>query len=218
VFLNHMVRKLLVLLVACTALSPVAPAIAKKEKRTCRPRHAYTIVADRQVRVYAVVQPEYRTVFACYRPTGRRIELGSFDPHDVDYPYSVTVRLSGRLVGSISSYDDKYGNGSYHLVVRDVKTRAVLHRASQSGSTAYEGEVAWTAFWLVMDRHGSVAWIAEGDGADGSRTYAVFKSDATRGSERLDLGPAIDPNSLRRDGRTVTWRNADQTRTATFER
>jgi hypothetical protein len=193
-------------------------AAEAKPKRTCHPRHAYTMVANRQVRVYAVVHPyDYRDVFACYRRTGKRFELGTFDPHDVDYPYHVTVRLSRRMVGWISSYDDRYGNGWYDIYVRDARTHALLHHARQEGNSEDPGG-SWNADALVMDRAGSIAWIATGSNPDRTYNYEVFKSDTTRAEQTLDSGPEIDPKSLRRDGKTVTWVKGGSTRTARFLR
>jgi hypothetical protein len=209
-------RMFLTLSLVALALPVVSQADAKRG-RACDPRHSYTLEANRQVRVYAVVE-RYgpHVVWACERQTGRRFRLGAFDPHDPDFPNHVLVRLSGRLVGSLSSFYDHYGNTDFLVVVRDVSSGAVLHRAHKEGNDMY-GETGWSPSKLVMDRAGSVAWTAWGF-TTGTVTGYVFKSDTTRWGEMLASGPDIDPKSLRRGGRTLTWNDGGAEQTARFAR
>jgi hypothetical protein len=186
--------------------------------RACDPRHSYTLAANQQVRVYAVVAADGpHVVWACHRHSGRRFRLGAFDPHDPDFPNHVLFRLAGRLVGSISSFYDHYGNTEFHLVVRDASTGTVLHRAHKDGNDMYEGETGWIPSRLVMDRAGSVAWTALGT-APHTLTGYVFKSDTTSWGEMIASGPRIDPKSLRRGGRTFTWNDGGAAHTARFAR
>jgi hypothetical protein len=214
-----MVRALVTSVLTASALLVVSAAEAKP-KRMCDPPHSYTLAANREVRVYAVLlADEGRDVWACYRHTGRRFNLGSFEPHDVDYPYDVMFRLTGRLVGSLASYSDRYGEGDFRVVVRDTKTGAVLHRAHKEGSYTLDPSFpAWYPSRFVMDRAGSVAWTATTDSSDGTRVNYVFKSDTTEWGEQVDAGTDLDPGSLRRHGRMVSWTKGGATRTAQFAR
>jgi hypothetical protein len=198
------------------ALLVVSDAGAERG-RACDPRHSYTLAANRQVRVYAIVESSGpHVVWACHRHTGRRFLLGGFDPHDPDLPDHILVRLRGRLVGSVSSYYDHYGNTKFVVLVRDVTTGAILHRAQKEGNDEY-GETGWSPSRLVMDRAGSVAWTAFG-ATSHTETGYVFKSDSTRWGETVASGPHIDPRSLRRDGRTFTWNDGGTPQRARFAR
>jgi hypothetical protein len=199
------------------ALFAVSHADAKP-RRVCDPRHSYTVTANRQVRIYAIVHRDGpHVVWACHLHTARRFRLGAFDPHDPDFPDHVLVRLAGRLVGSVSSYYDHYGNTKFVVVVRDVGTGTILHRAQKEGNDTFDGEANWSPSRLVMDRAGSVAWTATGNTSHTATAY-VFKSDTNRWGETIASGPDIDPRSLRRHGRTFTWNDGGAVQSARFSR
>ena len=202
-----------------TSVLLVAARAEASSHPVCAPRHSFTVAANREVRVYAVVD-HYggRTVWACYLRTERRFKLGTFDPHDIDYPDRVKVRLAGRLVGSLTSHRDHYGEGDLQVVVRDVRTGTILHRAEKQGNDLQEGAPAWDPARFVMDRAGSVAWTATATEVDGAQTYYVFESDSTRWAQQADAGPDLDPESLRRHGKTLTWTKGGTTRAAQFVR
>jgi hypothetical protein len=208
-----------VLLSLAALALPGAGAAGARSHRACDPRHSYTLTANSEVRVYVVLDKYgFREAWACYRGSERRFDLGSYDPHDPDYPYHLRVRLAGRLVGALTDYNDRYGEGDFHLVVRDVKTGKILHRADKMGNSGYEGAPGWWPSRFVMDRAGSVAWTASASSYDGSYEYYVFRSDTTRWGEILDSGPEVDGRSLRRHGKTFTWTHGAKRRTARFVR
>jgi len=201
----------LAVLLACAA--GTVPGVAKT-KPHCRPHRSRTVVQSRSVRVYVLDH----LVFACHRRSGERYDLGVRAPRDLDQPSDVRVRLQGRIVGWVATSSDRYGNEDYLVKSLDVSTGVTLHEYGNGGSTMQDPGIGWTAHSLVMDRQGSIAWTATAEDGNGPVNQVVMKEDVSFDAETLDSAPEIDPRSLRRDGRLVTWRHGDEQRSAKLER
>jgi hypothetical protein len=207
----------------CVAFLAVTPTVASAEeghRPYCHPRHARTLKANGKVRVYSLPLPfRGRSVWACLYSSGKRHFLGDHDPGlptGDDGEAVSPVRLRGALGGWEYRTWDHYGGGSYKVAVWNARTGKLIHSTSQSGDGTADIP-AWSSDNFVMDRAGSVAWIAIEDGYT-SWTYHMFESDTTKGARLLDSGTSIDPKSLKRHGEVVSWRNGKETRTARFVR
>lgn len=185
--------------------------------RYCHPANARTIKSNDKIRVYSV-PGRYggRDVWACLYKTGRHRRLGARNLDSLSGGETVwPVRLSGTLVGFDRQDYDHYGGSAYAIAVRDMRTGRLVHGASQAGG-GIGGGTPWEVDDFVMDPAGSVAWIAQA--TDGSYVSYVYEADTTKGAQALDSGATVDPKSLRRHGRVVTWLNGGQTRMAQFVR
>jgi hypothetical protein len=189
----------------------------------CRPPHSRELKSNDQVRVYAK-HAEYggRDVFACFLRTGHRHYLGLSRPNPqyVDsYDEVSPIVLRGARVAW--KYESAYRDGaSYYIAVRDMQTEKLLRSSGRTGTqdTCNDDSChSWEAHGPVVDGRGSIAWIATGSNLYGYRNK-VYKSDVTRHAELIDSGARIAHDSLTRDGRTISWRHGDETRTAVFAR
>ena len=188
-----------------------APGGWHEANYNCHPRRARTIKDNGVVRVYSVPAPHLtRDVYACLYANGKRRFLGIVWGDTGDGAVVSPVRLRGRLVGWIASGYDHYGQSSYRITVQDVRSGRILHSAEQS-------DLGWSSETFVMDRAGSIAWTSEGYDLDGNY-HQVFKSDTSRHAELLDSDLSIDPRSLRRHGKVISWRHGHSARTARFVR
>jgi hypothetical protein len=203
-----------VALVALLSCAPAAAPVEGKTRSPCRPHRSRTVTQSNPVRVYVL----HERVFACDRHSGERYQLGVRAPHDLDAPSDVRVRLQGRIVGWVSTSSDRYGNEYYLVKSLDVPKGVTLHEYGNGGSTLQDPGIGWTVHSLVMDRRGSIAWIATANDANGPVNQVVMKEDVSFDAKTLDSAPDIEPRSLRRDGRVVTWRHGDEERSAELEK
>jgi|tagenome__1003787_1003787.scaffolds.fasta_scaffold20882493_2 hypothetical protein len=203
-----------VALAAFLSCAPAAAPVDGKTKPHCRPHRSQTVAQSKAVRVYVL----QHLVWACDRHSGERYELGVRAPRDLDQPSDVRVRLQGRIVGWVSTSSDRYGNEDYVVKSRDVPTGLTLHEYGNGGSVMQDPGIGWTVHSFVMDRKGSIAWIATAQDVNGPVNQLVMKEDVSFDAETLDSGPDIGSRSLRRDGRTITWRHGDDQRSAELEK
>jgi hypothetical protein len=172
---------------------------------SCPPSHARVLQSGRMAVAYQVGYEAY----ACYRPTGRRFDLGDLasDPgnnegcaDDVDL-----VRVAGRYAAWAHG-DFCYASSRFHVFRRDLRSGRRL-RGEPTGTRSCPatspncGNVGiGRASALVLTRHASIAWIAtDGDTAE------VWRFDG-RGRRRLAAGSDIDLRFLHRRDRRVEWR------------
>jgi hypothetical protein len=214
--------------VASVSLLFVLAAVSARAQtsRTCNPRGSSTVAENAQVRVYSVPN-RYgtgREVRACFYRRGESHELGTRDVGLDGGSYVAPVILTRSIVAWEESFFDHYDNHGYDIRVLNLATHRLLHSAAQIGDGSGAEQRAWTVRGFVVDRAGSVAWIATGrQKYDLSQSYQpviyqVFKSDTSRGAQLLDEGTKIGAQSLRRHGKTISWREAGETRSARFMR
>jgi hypothetical protein len=167
----------------------------------CDARKSRTIRDDGSVRVYKQ-RPE---VFACHRAHGARVSLGLDYDDDIEARAVHLIRVSGDLVGSVSSCSCRMQNriGLPRLRVIDLRAR----RTILDVRAPYNSIVFFTD--LVVGPGGAAAWILrEGE------TYTVTRQAPGGEAEVLDTGTAIDGRGLvLADGR-LYWRHAGENRTA----
>jgi hypothetical protein len=215
-----MLRAAVGLASAFSVIGSLSTATSAHLTPACRPEHSRTVRENHQLRVYSVSarDGQGRRVWACLLRSGTRTSLGY---HSFDYHYEEDVepiRLNGAIVGWRHWVHDREG-WSYRLRVRNMRTGELLHsHDSDIGRDACRDCYSWEASPFVMDRAGSLAWIADGSGEPGVMVRLVYKADLTRRGQVIDRGSSIDPGSLRRDARTISWRHGEGTRTAQFVR
>lgn len=149
-----------------------------------------THVEARLVRVYE----RGGILFGCDRPTRRRVRL-DFVNCEPDTCFVNRVRVAGRYVAWETRSSGRNDESSQHLRVAAVP----------SGRTvAEELDVPGPATDHVLRTNGASAWILDLSTQQG-RSYRVLRISAGGKSRRLAEGPDIEPASLRRDGRSVSW-------------
>jgi hypothetical protein len=103
------------------------------------------------------------------------------------------VTLSGSVVG-YEEFDIQIGVSSrWAVIVRDLRTGRVLHRANSTGGFVQD---------LVLKTDGAVAWIV--DTRFLPDEYAVVALDKT-GMRTLASGPSVAPSSLALAASTLYW-------------
>jgi hypothetical protein len=182
---------LLVLLLA----SFVSDAGARRTKRPkCPALGSHVIAADPQAEVYEAngrFEPE---MFACAFANG--------------HPYTLGPKPSGSssggggtelatLRGSMVAYEEfitiPEGNSTWTMIVRDLKTGRVLHRADSTGSFVQE---------VVLKSDGALAWIV--DTSFQPAEHAIVALDRS-GTRQLASGADVSPSSLALAGSTLYW-------------
>ncbi len=129
-------------------------------------------------------------------------------------------RLAGDYV-AFERFDAGQGGADYNVEVVNLRTRRRLHHvptgpipsdANFAGGFSGGSSGTGPTTALVLNPHGSVAWIVRDVYAAG-RSYQVHKDDHA-GPALLDEGSAIDPRALTAAGGVVSWIDAGQRRTA----
>jgi hypothetical protein len=72
---------------------------------------------------------------------------------------------------------------------------------------------------VVLRSNGSIAWAEDGVEPrhdDERENIVVIHRHTRRGTTRLDRGHLVDADSLRLDGRKLSWRNGSRVRRATL--
>jgi hypothetical protein len=196
---------------------PVGPCNAHRAHATrVTPK---VIVYPKQLRGYDAYGSTDTVYYACARPAGKPITIGTSSSGNGEYPgnYAVSmIRVAGTYVGAVlgSGYSDAAACGKYdptnpkcgdsiHLSVRLVATRAPgWMQAPITGAST-----------LAVSPAGALAWVQPSGSAGSSQleTLVVHRVGAGRlagARQLLDTG-AIGP-SLRFSGPTLFWTNAGQ--------
>jgi hypothetical protein len=201
-----MARALALILVSL--LVAAAPADAKRHK-PCARKSSTTVASTRFVRVYEVPGGNGgNKLYGCLRSNDRRQLLTeSYDDNYVLSGGYDRVKIAGRFVAwqftatDISCKADcppGYDPTTVDLTVRDLRRRK---------SVTVVGEVASDGV-LALTKGGALAWT--------ERTTSEVEVNAfdAAGRRTLDHGTTIAVSSLRLHGRTVSWTNAGERRTA----
>lgn len=196
------------LAVALAALLTLAGTAEAKQRKPCARKGSHTVASTRYVRVYEVRNHDGgHNLYGCLRSSDRRQLLAS--GYDDNYTSSGSyddVKIAGRFVAwQFTSTDvsckaacpPDYDPTTADLHVRDLGARKT---ANLAGEVPYNGR-------LVLTRGGALAWTEHTAGE-----VAVNAFDAA-GERSLDHGD-ISPGSLRLKGRTASWKNAGERRTA----
>lgn len=193
-------------------------AASKSRHRRCFPRGAQTIALDRSVRVYSI--PEYmegvegvRTTrvgtYACLLRPGTTLAL---EPTPRKRPRHALhhITLAGAIVAFVDS-QTYVGARCDVIEAIDVANRRRVLSVSKvgCGGKALDGAQATD---LVVNEHGSVAWITQRwmtqtrGGPAATVGFEVHSATTSGSTALLDSGGGIVPGSLRLSpGGEVTW-------------
>jgi hypothetical protein len=203
-----MKRRSAVLLAAVPALVAIHPAVGlgARAEHPCKPGHAHQLAADVDAQVY--LDRTTREVVGCAFAGRRLFVLGPA-------PYGSSSGAGGvshvTLAGSFVAYESATIGGveshrsSYLVLVRDLQTGKVIHRAATGTLARPEGASVGVGnvVALVLEQDGSVAWIADdflrstggSGGAPETPFFDVMAFDR-HGLRQLAGSDEIDPSSL----------------------
>lgn len=206
-------RRILICAAIVLPLLVVAP-VSDAQTRHARHPHCprvgkFALVADAQAEVYEAEGRFVREMFACAYASGHAYALGpktecigSGGCGGVEnavlggsfVAYEKFVVASEPFVGETSSY--------WHVIVRNLRTGRVVHRANSTGSFVE---------YMVVKSDGAVAWIV--DTSFLPEEHAVVAVDKI-GTRTLASGPGIAPSSLTLTGNMLSWTESGRTASA----
>jgi len=186
---------------------PLAPASSVRAPH-CSLEGARTIKANRYVRVFKKTQRGYGGVYGCRRDARRAFKLGIVgECQNNDEIQRVEVAGRRAVLGifecsltagwwrvdlvNLRNGHREFTSNPTTIAPLNESTSAVLHR-------------------IVVTADGAVAWTAERT-AGGARLDVEVRRRrraTTNQAVLLDSGTDIDPDSLRRRGRTIVWTKA----------
>jgi hypothetical protein len=173
----------------------------------CAAGGSRTLVTDRLARVYELPGRAGNDLFVYGCAGGHRTLLGRAS----GLLRVERFRLGGDYVG-FARVARGVDVSSSTIEVVDLRSGRRVHQAP--AATPIRRPESFTAVTaLVVDARGAVAWIASQTAIGTAVSYEVHRIDR-RGPALLDGSAAIDPGSLRRNGRTVSWTDRGRRRTA----
>jgi hypothetical protein len=199
--------RLLLALAATAVLTASGPAEAKKPP--CSRAGSKTVASTKSVRVYKVKNADGGfNLIGCLRSDNKRQTLAhGYDDVETSGSFD-RVKVAGRFVAwQFTSYDVSckatcppgYDPYSIHITIRDLRKHKTV---------MVDGRVA-TKGRLVLTSGGAIAWTQ-----DTATDVEVNAYDAAK-RHQLDHGP-IPPDSLKLKGKTASWTNAGQPKSATL--
>ncbi|MGP0101712.1 MAG: hypothetical protein ACLPUT_08855 [Solirubrobacteraceae bacterium] len=189
----------------CTAIvlplltaAPTCYAHVRPAKHASCPALKHALVADAQAEVYETEGRSEREMFACAYASGHAYPLGPKpEPGTSSGGGGVEkVTLSGSVVGYEEFVVRTEGSSRWTVIVRDLRTGRVLHRADSTGSFVQD---------IVLKSDGAVAWIV--DTSFLPEEHAVVALDKT-GTRTLASGRGVEASSLALAGSTLYWTQA----------
>jgi hypothetical protein len=213
---------LLAAVIAAILVCPVAIAHTHHRSR-CVPRGSETIAADRSVRVYRT--PEYvegvrqpdKGIYACLFRTGTSLAL---EPAHPGFPRHSLGPFA--LAGTVLAFvDSQHGvdTGCRGINVIDMaKSRTILSVPDVGCFSANFGGLGVLAVDLIVNEHGSVAWISSRrEEMKEPMTFNVHSARTSGSVLLLDAGANITPGSLRlAPGGEVSWVDGSRARYASL--
>jgi hypothetical protein len=113
------------------------------------------------------------------------------------------VAVGGRFVAyTVQDCCGAYGDEYFTLRVIDMRTRRIRESRAAGSPGVYNATV--TA--VVVRRTGSAAWLWRRQAHGTAETWTVSRSPRCGSPATLAAGPDVDPETLRRDGSRVVWR------------
>jgi hypothetical protein len=182
------------------ALVPAAPAAAAQKAPSCARAKSKTIAQNSSVRVYQVGTGEAKTLSACRRSTGRRVQLArAFDDGFAASATFGDVRLSGKFVAWSSTATDTSCKADcpagYEPTTRAIDVYDVGRRKGRTvAGYPFNGA-------LVLSRYGAVAWAARESNAGPVDVHASVRA----GDDRVLDSGNIDPDSLAIEITIISW-------------
>ncbi len=170
--------------------------------------------ANRHVRVFKLTKRGYGHAYGCRRDAARAFELGIVGECQNNDEVRL-VELAGRRA-ALGVYECALTSSWWRVDLVDLRDSRREFTSSPMTTIAADDSTHDELERIVVTADGAVAWSATSS-RRGART-AVEVRRRRRGTTNqavlLDSGAAIDPDSLRRRGRTITWTNAGVRRSA----
>lgn len=176
---------------------------------------AMTINANRHVRVFRKTRRGYGAAYGCLRRADRAFRLGivgECQNNDEVRKAEVSGRRAALGIFSCALY-----SGSWRLDVVNLRDGRREFTSSPISLPPVDDATYDTLERIVVSADGAVAWTAVRGGAAGVRGGVEVRRrrrGTTDQAVLLDSGLEIDPESLRRRGRTITWTKAGARRSA----
>jgi hypothetical protein len=183
----------------------------------CTLKRAKTIKADRDVRVFRTVPAVGSgTVYGCRRSARRAYVLGEFGECQNNHEIR-RVEVAGRRA-ALGAFECSLDSGAWDVELVDLADGRLEFRCAPLPLPLPDSATFDELQRIVTTSDGALAWTATRR-ARGTQ-LAVEVRRRMRGSAsasiRLDSGTDVNPDSLRKRGRTLSWTRAGVRRTATF--
>ena len=183
----------------------------------CTLKRAKTIKANRDVRVFRTVPVAGSgTVYGCRRRAARAYVLGEFGECQNNHEIRL-VEVAGRRA-ALGAFECSLDSGAWDVELVNLANGRLEFRSAPLASPLPDAFTFDELARIVATSDGALAWTATRR-ARGTQ-LAVEVRRRMRGTATasilLDSGTDIDPDSLRKRGRTLSWTKAGVRRTATF--
>lgn len=158
----------------------------------------------------------YRPLLGCLKKTGRTTALDDPNP-EFDPEHAERVTVAGRFVARALVSDRFSAEATVDVATTNLRTGRGPEDSSFAESAP--GGIDERVTGLVLNRHGTSAWIAF-NASDDPPAYQLWtrRIDAD-GPTKLDESSGLKPRSLAlsADGATIYWRRGDETRSASLK-
>jgi hypothetical protein len=198
------------------AAAPIAPsAVARHHRSLCNPHGSETLAANRSVRVYSLpewiegVRTGRHRTYVCLFRRGKTLAL---EPsHRPRFHTLAHFTLAGTVLAFV---ENQHGidTGCVGINVIDVAKGRTIFSVPVGCYSANFGGSGVVAVNLIVNEHGSVAWIVSRRETNEPMTFEVHIGSTSGSALLLDAGPSIVPESLRlAPGGEVSWLDTGRT-------
>ena len=193
----------------------------------CRSQRAPTLLWAGMGRVFQQLKFVHGSAFVThlylcgFTHPSKRFDLGENVAPDSTFE---EFSLAGSLVAFFRGGCAMCLIESRSIEARDFRDGSIVRKAPQAWIGPWGGFLGYPAYYrleqYVLNENGSLAWTLSRYSLDGPPSplprQEVWAFDSG-GQRLLDYGPEIDVRSLALHGSTLTWTNADTTRSATLD-
>jgi hypothetical protein len=213
----HRIATALVLAAAVIAAGAVSAPAKSVRAPGCTLKRAKTIKANRDVRVFRTVPVAGSgTVYGCRRRAARAYVLGEFGECQNNHEIR-RVEVAGRRT-ALGAFECSLDSGAWDVELVNLASGRLEFRSAPLVSPLPDAFTFDELQRIVATSDGALAWTATRRARGALLAVEVrrrMRGTATA-SLLLDSGTDIDPESLRKRGRTLSWTKAGVRRTATF--
>jgi hypothetical protein len=192
---------------------PLAPAASVRAPH-CSLKGSRTMKANRYVRVFKVTKRRYGHAYGCRRGAPRAFELGIIGECQNNDEIRL-VELAGRRA-VLGIYECALTSSWWRVDLVDLRNGHREFTSNPITLLAPDDSTHDELGRIVVTADGAVAWTATRSSRGVPVTVEVRRRrrGTTNQAVLLDSGTGIDPDSLRRRGRTITWTKAGTRRSA----
>lgn len=192
---------------------PLAPAATVRAPH-CSLKGSRTMKANRHVRVFKVTRRGHGHAYGCRRGASRAFELGIIGECQNNDEVR-RVELAGRRA-ALGIYACALYSSWWRVDLVDLRNGHREFTSSPIATIAPDDSTHDELARIVATADGAVAWTAARSrrGVPIAVEVRRRRRGTTNQAVLVDSGTAIDPDSLRRRGRTITWTKAGVRRSA----